>query len=141
MQILGLGTQRYCSDNYNLFDAAVTILGVIEMSLALSGAQGSGLSALRALRLLRLFRLAKSWKSLNRMIKVMLTSIKSVAWLTVLLILFIFMAGLLGMIVSRGLHAANKAPFLICLLSICSSLGTTLISALSLVHLNFVLLA
>ena len=101
MQVIGLGPHRYCTDNYNIFDAAVTILGVIEMALALSGAQGNGLSALRALRLLRLFRLAKSWKSLNRMIKVMLVSIKSVLWLTVLLLLFIFMAGLLGMIVSK----------------------------------------
>ena len=106
VKVGGLGPQRYCSDNYNIFDAAVTILGVIEMGLALSGAQGNGLSALRALRLLRLFRLAKSWRSLNRMIKVMLTSIKSVAWLTLLLILFIFMTGLLGMILF-GYHVES----------------------------------
>jgi len=100
-KVTGLGPHLYVSDNFNIFDALVTIAGVVEMALALAPnvESSSAMSVFRAFRLLRIFRLARSWKSLNRIINVLLVSLLSVSWLTVLLFLFIFIGGLLGMTV------------------------------------------
>jgi hypothetical protein len=100
VKVWGLGAGPYCSENMNLFDAVVTIAGLVEMGINLSptaGAMGSYLSVLRAFRLLRVLRLARSWKSLNRIIKIALRSFAAVAWLTALLLLAMFIWGLLGM--------------------------------------------
>lgn len=101
IKITGLGPHLYISDNFNIFDAIVTIVGVIEMGLDLAPNMGSSsaMSVFRAFRLLRIFRLARSWKSLNRIIKVLLVSLLSVSWLTALMFLFLFIGGLLGMTV------------------------------------------
>ena len=103
IKITGLGPQLYASDSFNLFDALVTIVGVLEMALTLAPnvSSSSAMSVFRAFRLLRIFRLARSWKGLNRIIKVLMVSLLSVGWLTALLFLFMFIGGLLGMTVSR----------------------------------------
>ncbi|GAX83897.1 hypothetical protein CEUSTIGMA_g11321.t1, partial [Chlamydomonas eustigma] len=99
VKLMAMGPRKYASDNFNLFDALVTMLGVVDMTLTLDpnvSSQGS-LSVFRAFRLLRVLRLARSWKSLNRIIKVLIHSLASVGWLTVLLFLYLFITGLLGM--------------------------------------------
>jgi hypothetical protein len=90
------------SDNFNIFDAVVTLVGVAEMAVELAPNVNitGAMSVFRAFRLLRIFRLARAWKSLNRIIKVLLSSLLAVSWLTVLMFLYLFIAGLLGMTVS-----------------------------------------
>ena len=75
IKLMGLGPRLYVSDNFNIFDALVTLLGVIDMALTLAPniASPGALSVFRAFRLLRVFRLARSWKSLNRIITVCLS--------------------------------------------------------------------
>ena len=101
IKVTGLGPHAYISDNFNIFDAVVTIVGVIEMAMTLASVDASGgaMSVFRAFRLLRIFRLARSWKSLKRIIKVLIASLLSVGWLTVLLFLYLFIGGLMGMTV------------------------------------------
>lgn len=101
LKITGLGPHLYVSDNFNIFDAIVTIAGVIEMIIDLApNIESSGsMSVFRAFRLLRIFRLARSWKSLNRIITVLLSSLLSVSWLTALMFLYLFIGGLLGLMV------------------------------------------
>ncbi len=99
LKLMGLGPRGYASDNFNLFDALVTLLGVLDMALTLAPNVTSpgALTVFRAFRLLRVFRLARSWRSLNRTVKVLVSSLVSVGWLTALLFLFLFISGLLGM--------------------------------------------
>ena len=103
VKVSGLGPRVYASDNFNLFDAAITVVGVVQMTLDLAAPDAGGASAagpLSAFRALRILRLAQSWKGLDRIISVMLSSLLSVGWLIILLLLFLFIAGLLGMTVS-----------------------------------------
>jgi hypothetical protein len=102
IKLAGLGFRAYVADNFNMFDALVTIMGVAEMIIILvpNVTITSGITVFRAFRLLRIFRLARKWKSLNRILKVMLRSLAAVGWVTVLLLLFLFIVGLLGMTVS-----------------------------------------
>ena len=109
IKITGLGPHLYVSDSFNIFDALVTIVGVLDMALTLApNVESPGvLSVFRCFRLLRIFRLARSWKSLGRIIDVLLVSTKSVGWLTVLLALYVFIMGLLGMAVSTRMAVAG----------------------------------
>ena len=102
VKLMGLGPHRYVSDNFNIFDGLVTILGVIDMALTLAPNVTSpgAMSIFRAFRLMRVFRLARSWTSLNHIITVLLSSLASVGWLTALMFLYLFITGLLGMTVS-----------------------------------------
>ena len=104
VKVTGLGPHAYVSDNFNIFDAIVTTIGVMEFAITMAPnvtSPGGAMSVFRAFRLLRIFRLARSWKSLNRIIKVLIASLLSVSWLTVLLFLYLFIGGLLGMTVSH----------------------------------------
>ena len=117
IKVTGLGPHAYVSDNFNIFDAIVTIVGVIEMALTLApnvNASGGPMSVFRAFRLLRIFRLARSWKSLNRIIMVLINSLASVGWLTVLLFLYLFIGGLLGMMVRQLLIYMRNTQLGIC---------------------------
>ncbi len=104
IKLMGLGPRAYVSDNFNIFDAVVTLLGVLDMALTLAPNVSSpaSLTVFRAFRLLRVLRLARSWKGLNRIVKVLFSSLASVGWLTVLLFLFLFITGLLGMAVGSS---------------------------------------
>ena len=72
IKLMGLGPRLYISDNFNIFDAIVTCLGVVDMALTIAPNVNSpgALTVFRAFRLLRVFRLARSWKSMNRILKV-----------------------------------------------------------------------
>ena len=65
IKLTGLGPTRYVKDSFNIFDAVVVIISVIELIVKYAGVPTSGgaFSGLRAIRLLRVFKLAKSWKS------------------------------------------------------------------------------
>lgn len=68
IKILGMGPRLFIKDQYNIFDALIVTLSIIDVSLSYSllsdeAKMGKGaISAFRAFRLLRVFKLAKSWK-------------------------------------------------------------------------------
>ena len=64
IKLFGLGFKEYAKDSFNLFDAVVVVLSLVEVTMEASGVEGGGaFSALRAVRLLRVFKLARSWKT------------------------------------------------------------------------------
>lgn len=68
-KIIGLGPICYVKDYYNVFDAFVVILSIIDFIIAHTlkdnvGQAAGFLRAFRALRLLRMIKLARRWKAL-----------------------------------------------------------------------------
>ena len=64
IKFVGLGFHMYARDAFNLFDAFIVMLSVVDMviSEALSSDFPTAtLSAFRGVRLLRVFKLARSW--------------------------------------------------------------------------------
>lgn len=67
LKLLGLGLIDYCRDSFNIFDAVIVGVSILELWLAPPSffvdqtdvSQGGGLSALRTFRLFRAFKLAK----------------------------------------------------------------------------------
>ena len=66
----GLGVKNYARDTFNLFDALLVVLSLVEMVLELLGKSGLGgaLIAFRGIRLLRVFKLARSWTSFRTLL-------------------------------------------------------------------------
>lgn len=63
LKIIGLGFRIYAHDNFNLFDALIVGVSLIDILLSYLKVQSIGaVSALRTFRLLRIFKLAQSWK-------------------------------------------------------------------------------
>ena len=66
LKIVGLGFVNYRQDKYNVFDAVIVIISLVDWSISripdLNA--GSALNAFRAMRLLRMMKLSKSWKAL-----------------------------------------------------------------------------
>jgi hypothetical protein len=65
IMIAGLGPNEYARDSFNLFDATVVVLSIVEIIIKMAGVgfTNGAFSALRAVRLLRVFKLARSWTS------------------------------------------------------------------------------
>jgi len=67
IKITGLGPNTYIKDSFNIFDAIIVTLSIIDIFLSstyhddLKMGKGA-ISVFRAFRLLRIFKLAKSWK-------------------------------------------------------------------------------
>ena len=103
LKMIGLGVNNYLHDSFNLFDAVVVSLSLIDWCLAqiLTAEQkasvGSSMQALRALRLLRVIKLARSWTSLQDIIRKTVASMKDISNFGVLLFLFMYIYALLGM--------------------------------------------
>ena len=67
LNMIGLGLKQYLSDGFNIFDAVIVVLSLIDLAIALSSEEddGSGfITVLRGFRLLRVFKLVKSWVTL-----------------------------------------------------------------------------
>jgi len=102
LKLVGLGPREYARDGFNLFDAAVVLISLVE--LAVTGlptppddpaadaviSSGGALSVLRAFRLLRVLKLAKAVKSVRTLLLAILESLPDVGWMTALLALFLF---------------------------------------------------
>ena len=100
IKLLGLGVKDYKRDGFNLFDAAIVILSMVEIAVesqfpALS--TGGAFSAFRGVRLLRVFKLARSWTSFRNLLKVMLETLKDVQTFAILLTICMLIFCLLGM--------------------------------------------
>jgi len=100
IKLFGLGFKEYSRDSFNLFDAVVVILSLVEVVMETIGtgdSAGGAFSALRAVRLLRVFKLARSWKSFRDLLAQMLGTLKDISTFAILLGLCIFIFMLLGL--------------------------------------------
>ena len=103
LKMIALGVNNYLHDSFNLFDAVVVSLSLIDWCLAQvltteqKASVGSSMQALRALRLLRVIKLARSWTSLQDIIRKTVASMKDISNFGVLLFLFMYIYALLGM--------------------------------------------
>jgi hypothetical protein len=71
LKICGLGWKNYAKDKFNMFDAVVVTISLVDWTISSSVADpeslGSGadlLQALRSLRMLRAIKLARTWRDL-----------------------------------------------------------------------------
>ncbi|GLD95008.1 hypothetical protein PINS_up003633 [Pythium insidiosum] len=106
LKITALGWRKWGRDGYNLFDALVVLLGIVELLLSppdfFPGEQQdskgtASLSGLRSFRLFALFRLARSWPSLQQLLATMLSTLREVGNFSVLFLLFMYIYALIGM--------------------------------------------
>ena len=68
IKLLGLVVKEYARDKFNLFDAAIVILSMVEIALeelGLGTGNAGAFSAFRSIRLLRTFKLVRSWKEFH----------------------------------------------------------------------------
>ena len=99
MKIIGLGFDNYGKDKYNVFDAVIVIISLIDWTISRipNLRLGSALNAFRALRLLRMLKLSKSWKALAEILRKTAKSMQEILSFSVLLLLFMYIFALLGM--------------------------------------------
>lgn len=100
IKLFGLGFEEYARDSFNLFDAFIVVISMVDMivTATLSDASPTGaLSAFRGVRLLRVFKLARSWSSFREILAKILVTMKDVSTFSVLLLMFMFIFALLGM--------------------------------------------
>ncbi|KAA0176357.1 hypothetical protein FNF27_02053 [Cafeteria roenbergensis] len=108
IKLAGLGLPMYCRSAFNVFDAVVVCVSVVEIILSLTSAElASGLSALRTFRLMRVFKLAKTWKDLQRLLVTIMRSVLDVASASVVLLIIMFIFVLLGMQLFGGRFGAS----------------------------------
>ena len=105
LKLIGLGFKGYARDKFNLFDAFIVIISLLELVIGSAG-------SLSVFRTLRVFRLAKNIPSLRILLNTVLGSLASVGYMTVLLVLFLFMFAILGMQLFSGSFAqlGDEAP-------------------------------
>ena len=66
VKIVGFGFKEYVRDSFNLFDAFIVILSLLDNILFYAvgnSVTGGSFIVLRSVRLLRIFKLARSWTS------------------------------------------------------------------------------
>jgi hypothetical protein len=93
LKMIGLGLIEYVKDAFNVFDAIIVIVGLLEFA----NAGSKMVVVLRAFRLLRIFKIARTWTNLRKLLLTVLLSIKSIANLALLMFLLMFIYSLLGM--------------------------------------------
>lgn len=101
LKLIGLGVSGYSADKFNLFDAAIVIVSILEMFLASSGG-GGAFSALRAFRLFRIFKIFRAG-DLRTLLDSIAFTVLTIKDYTILLCLFIYVFALLGMSFFAGL--------------------------------------
>ena len=93
LKIIGMGIRDYVRDGFNVFDAVVIIVGLLEYT----GVGSKAITVLRSFRLLRIFKIVRSWSGLRKLLKTVLASLQSIANLALLMVLLIFIYALVGM--------------------------------------------
>lgn len=98
-KLIGLGFTNYRKDPYNLFDAVIVIISLVDWTISrLPGVDaGAALNAFRALRLLRMMKLSKSWAALQDILRKTAASLAGLANFSLLMFLFMYIFALLGM--------------------------------------------
>ena len=103
LKLAVFGPRRYAQDYFNVFDAAIVCISLVELYFSppyflKQGSSGTGaVSALRSFRLFRIFKLAKKWKSMQILLGKCLETTFSMGPFLVLLVLFMYIYTLLGM--------------------------------------------
>lgn len=64
LKVMGLGVKKYVMDGFNVFDAIIVIVGILDFFHFGSRA----ITVLRAFRLLRIFKIVRSWTSLRKLL-------------------------------------------------------------------------
>ena len=99
-KLKGLGAAKFGEDGFNVFDAVIVFVSLIE--ILVTPDRGGGISALRSFRIMRLFKLLRSWATLRRILKNMAMTLNSSASFVGLLCLIIFVFSLVGMTMYGG---------------------------------------
>lgn len=101
IKLLGLGFKEYARDTFNIFDATLVVISLIDFALLqipqMSGGSGGALSAFRGIRLLRVFKLARSWTSFRELLHKIVLTVKEITTFSILLLICMFIFTLLGM--------------------------------------------
>lgn len=103
MKIFGLGVRLFTQDRFNLFDAFVVCMGILETIasppsfISNQATKKGAVSALRSFRLFRVFKLARNWSSLRELLAMIVRAVASIANFGVLLFLFIYIYALVGL--------------------------------------------
>ncbi|GMF42976.1 unnamed protein product [Phytophthora fragariaefolia] len=103
IKIIGLGPRLYARDRFNLFDAFVVVMGLLELALSppsfmsKNQPKKGSVSSLRSFRLFRVFKLARNWRSLRELLQMIGRAVAGIANFGVLLFIFIYIYALIGM--------------------------------------------
>ena len=98
-KLIGLGFRAYVQDTFNVLDAIIVLISLVDMVLALVLKDNDNMvmKAFRALRLLRMIKLARIWKAFQEILRRIRQSLIDVSNFTFILFLFMFIYALLGM--------------------------------------------
>jgi hypothetical protein len=99
IKLLGLGLVEYARDRFNLFDAFIVIISIVDNIISsFSGVKiGSGVIILRSIRLLRVFKLARNWTSFRVLLARIASIMPNIFTFGFLLAIFIVVFTILGM--------------------------------------------
>lgn len=103
IKLIGLGLKNYLLDRFNIFDAIIVILSLVDFSINVAGVipeddENSGIfSAFRAMRILRVIKLARKWKAFKNILEKVIISLGEIGYFSILLLIFMFILALLGM--------------------------------------------
>ena len=98
-KLIGLGLRAYVQDTFNVLDAIIVLISLVDMVLALVLKDNDNMvmNAFRALRLLRMIKLARIWKAFQEILRRIRQSLIDASNFTFILFLFMFIYALLGM--------------------------------------------
>jgi hypothetical protein len=106
LKLFGFGPRNYLRDYFNVFDACVVVISLIEVIITYTSDSGgnkrSAASAFRAVRIFRIFRVLRVTRLLRsmRFMKVIMDVVKSTveqfSYIAMLMFLFVFIFTLLG---------------------------------------------
>jgi Ion transport protein len=100
VKLIGLGFREYVRDSFNIFDAVIVVLSVVDNVMFYSignSASGGGVIILRSIRLLRVFKLARNWTSLRILIEKIVDTLPNLASFAFLLFIFQIVFVILGL--------------------------------------------
>lgn len=102
LKLIGLGPSNYKKDTYNVFDAIIVSISLIDWTIGMTvgdnvGPAGAVLQAFRAARLLRIIKLARRWTALQDILGKIFASLGELGIFCGLLMLFMYIFALLGM--------------------------------------------
>lgn len=99
IKLIGLGIKEYVRDRFNLFDAFIVIISIVEnvMFYVIGSKVAGGITVLRSVRLLRIFKLARNWTSFRILLQKIIETLPNIFTFGFLLIIFLIVFIILGM--------------------------------------------
>lgn len=98
IKLVRLGVKEYSRDKFNLFDAFIVCISMVDVTVFIVVGEGSGgaLTAFRAIRVMRVFKLSRKWKAFNLILNKIMASLKDIITFVVLMCIFIIVFIILG---------------------------------------------